>query len=134
MKKKEDVDSVPMGFAGPKPEDRDEFGQRLREAREYLGFSQAEVAQYLGLQRTALSNIERGQRGVEALELKKLATLYKQPVSYFTGESAETSGLPKDVEHLARAAAGLSESDRAELCRFADYLKTRARAEGSGNG
>jgi len=125
---------MPVGFADSKPDDRAVLGKRLREAREYLGFSQEEVARYLAIPRTALSNIERGQRGVDALELKRLAVLYKQPVGYFTGETAETSELPQDIAHLARAAAGLSETDRAELARFADYLKARARAGDSKDG
>lgn len=113
--------------------DRQRLGARLREAREYLGLSQDEVATYLGIPRTALSHIESGQRGIDALELKKMAQLYKQPVVYFTGESQPEVGMPEDVAHLARAAAGLSEGDRRELSRFAEYLRARAASEGSSN-
>ncbi len=113
--------------------DRQRLGARLREAREYLGLSQDEVAKYLGIPRTALSHIESGQRGVDALELKKMAQLYKQPGVYFTGESQPEAGMPEDVAHLARAAAGLSEGDRRELSRFAEYLRARAASEGSSN-
>ena len=114
--------------------DRRQLGARLREAREYLGLSQDEVANYLGIPRTALSHIESGQRRMDALELKKVAPLYKRPVAYFTGENQEGEGLPEDIAHLARAAAGLSESDRQELSRFADYLRARAQSEGSSDG
>jgi transcriptional regulator with XRE-family HTH domain len=113
--------------------DREKLGARLREAREYLGLSQDEVAKYLGIPRTALSHIESGQRGVDALELKKMAQLYKQPVVYFTGESQPDAGMPEDVAHLARAAAGLSKGDRRELSRFAEYLRARAASEESSN-
>jgi transcriptional regulator with XRE-family HTH domain len=113
--------------------DRQRLGARLREAREYLGLSQDEVAKYLSIPRTALSHIESGQRGVDALELKKMAQLYKQPVVYFTGESQPAAGMSEDVAHLARAAAGLSEGDRRELNRFAEYLRARAASEGSSN-
>jgi len=106
--------------------DREKLGARLREAREYLGLSQDEVAKYLGIPRSALSHIESGQRGVDALELKKMAQLYKQPVVSFTGESQAGAGMPEDVAHLARAAASLSEGDRRELSRFAEYLRARA--------
>lgn len=109
--------------------DRKVLGLRLREAREYLGLSQDEVAKYLGIPRTALSHIESGQRRIDALELKKVAVLYKKPGSFFTGETEIVSGLPDDVAHLARAASGLSESDRQELSRFADYLKARSESE-----
>ena len=110
--------------------DRRAMGERLRAAREYLGFSQDEVARYLGIPRTALSNIETGQRRLEALELTKLATLYKRPVNYFTGgESSAEESFDPDVEHLARKAASLSQDDRAELSRFADFLKSRGQVK-----
>jgi transcriptional regulator with XRE-family HTH domain len=111
--------------------DRQKLGARLREAREYLGLSQDEVAKYLGTPRTALTHIESGQRRIDALELKKLAHLYKRPVVYFTGENQTDAGMPEDVAHLARAAAGLSEGDRRELSRFAEYLRSRAQSEES---
>ena len=46
--------------------DRQKLGARLREAREYLGLSQDDVAKYLNIPRTALSHIESGQRGVDS--------------------------------------------------------------------
>jgi len=114
---------------GKKPDIKDDarktLCERLREAREYLGFSQEEVATYLELSRSALSNIESGQRKVEALELKKLARLYKRPVSYFTGDETEGESYGEDIAHLARKASELSADDRAELGRFADFLRAR---------
>jgi transcriptional regulator with XRE-family HTH domain len=114
--------------------DRQKLGARLREARDYLGLSQDEVAKHLGVPRTALSHIESGQRRIDALELKKVALLYKRPLAYFTGEAQANASLPDDVAHLARAAAGLSERDRQELSRFADYLRARAQSEKSSDG
>ena len=113
---------------------RQTLGEKLRMAREYLGLKQDEVAQRLDIQRTALSNIEAGQRKVEALELARLAKLYQRPVSWFTGEEAVENTLPEEIAHVARAAASLSTQDREELARFADFLKSRARAKASGNG
>lgn len=106
--------------------ERIKLGERLREAREYLELSQDEVAREVGLPRAAVSLIESGQRKVEALELKKFAQLYERPVSYFTGTEQKKPQLPTEIEHLARKAAELSDKDRAELARFADYLKSRA--------
>lgn len=106
------------------------LGERLRQAREYLGLSQDEVARHLGMPRTALTNIENGQRRVDALELKHLADLYRHPVSHFTGEEEEAAALPADVAHLARQAAKMSVKDREELERFAEYLRARSATEG----
>jgi transcriptional regulator with XRE-family HTH domain len=106
--------------------ERMKLGERLRDAREYLQLSQDEVARALGVPRAAISLIESGQRKVEALELKKFAQIYQRPTSYFTGGDQQKSKLPAEVEHLARKAAELSDRDRAELARFADYLRSRA--------
>lgn len=103
------------------------LGERLRQAREYVGFSQDEVASFLRVPRTAVTNIESGQRKVDALELKRLAELFRQPVAYFTGDGDEAgAALPTDVAHLARQAASLSIKDREELGRFAEFLAMRA--------
>lgn len=110
-------------------EARRQLGERLREARRYLGLKQEEVAQYLKIQRTALSEIEAGNRRVEALELNRLAKLYRQPVAYFIGDDDSASALPFDVAHLARRAADLSRKDRDELGRFAEYLRSRSTTE-----
>ncbi len=107
-------------------EERRRLGDRLREARKYLGLKQEEVATYLKIPRTALTDIENGQRRVEAIELTRLAKLYRQPIGYFTGEDEASASLPVDVAHLARQAADLSLQDRDELGRFAEYLRSRA--------
>jgi transcriptional regulator with XRE-family HTH domain len=109
--------------------DRRRLGERLREARKYLGLKQEDVASYLAIPRTALVDIENGQRRVEAIELTRLAKLYKQPVSYFTGEDSAAAALPPDVALLARQVAQLSDQDREELSRFAEYLRARSQAK-----
>jgi transcriptional regulator with XRE-family HTH domain len=111
-------------------DDRKAMSERLRRAREYLGFSQEEVAKYLGISRSALSNIETGQRKVDALELKKLASLYKRPVTHFTGGDPEELAVGEDIAHLARKASELSAEDRAELGRFADFLRAKKQSKG----
>jgi transcriptional regulator with XRE-family HTH domain len=120
-----------MHFTVPEEKDEEErrlLGNRLREARKYLGLKQEEVAGYLRIPRTALTDIENGQRRVEAIELTRLAKLYRQPVAYFTGEDDASANLPVDVAHLARKAAELSQQDRDELSRFAEYLRARSHA------
>ncbi len=108
-----------------KGQDRKKLGERLREAREYMGFSQEDVATYLGVPRSALSLMESGQRKVDVLELKKLAVLYKHSVDHFTGEESSDSLQDADVKYLARKFAKLSSEDLHELTRFADFLRTR---------
>ena len=108
--------------------ERKRLGERLRDARKYLGLKQEDVAAHMNVPRTALVDIESGQRRVEAIELTKLAKLYRQPVSYFTGEDVAAAALPPDVAHLAKQATELSDQDREELSRFAAYLRARSKA------
>lgn len=110
------------------PTERDEWkalGARLRSVREYLDLAQQVVASQTGIARSAVSDIERGERKVDSLELRKLARLYGYPVSYFLGDEAPTSDA---IGALARAVDDLEPADREELMRFAQYLKYSARA------
>lgn len=119
-----------VGFSRPPAEtDRQMLGDRLKEAREYVGLKQEDVAKTLGIPRSALSNVEAGTRKVDAIELARLAKLYQRPVAWFTGEDPAAPEFAKEVAHVARAAATLSQQDRQELARFADFLKSRAKAK-----
>lgn len=106
-------------------EERAALGKRLCRVRRHLGLSQLEVAGHLKIPRSALSHIENGQRGLDALELKRLADLYRYPASYFTGESKPAEDLEEALEPLLQTAADLSRHDREELRRFAEYLRAR---------
>ncbi|EMB2835663.1 helix-turn-helix transcriptional regulator [Pseudomonas aeruginosa] len=104
-------------------EDRLQLAERLKEAREYVGLSQDDVANVLGLSRPAVSNIESGSRKVEATELNKLAKLYRKSLDYLmTGRDPLPSG-PEQLGFLARAVKGLSQQDLDEVARFAEFLK-----------
>lgn len=116
--------------------ERMELGEKLKMAREYLGLSQDEVAAHLSIPRTAISLMESGKRGVDLIELKKLAALYQRPISFFANPD-EDLNLPKvkDVQMLGRAAEGLSRKDIQEVLKFAEFLKSKSRAKkDSGNG
>jgi len=109
----------------PTEEDRQQrLADRLREAREYLGLSQQFVADHTAIPRVAVSAIENGKRKVEALELQALAALYKYPVTYFLEGALDE---PASVRALAREATALSERDREEVLRFAQFVKAYGR-------
>jgi len=107
--------------------DRSEIGDRLRQAREYVGLSQDDVATVLGLPRPSVTHIELGTRKVEALELNKLAKLYRRTLEYLlTGIEPVPEG-PKQLAFLARSIKGLSGKDLEEVARFAEFIKQSSR-------
>lgn len=114
----------------PSDSERLALGERLRQAREYLELSQDEVARTLNVPRSAVSLMESGQRRVDALELTQLAKIYQRTVASLTGEESPAD-MPADVAHLARAATKLTETDRNELTRFAEFLRSRTAARGT---
>ena len=86
------------------------------------------MAEQTGIPRVAISAIENGKRKVEALELEALASLYQYPITYFLDGALEA---PASVRALAREAQGLTEGDREEVLRFAQFLKGYGQRAGS---
>jgi transcriptional regulator with XRE-family HTH domain len=105
-----------------KDADQVALGARLRNIRDYQGFTQEQVAQALGVLRPIVSMIEGGARRVTAADLKKLSRLYSLPVAYLLDEPVD---LPAGSAALQMMLPGLDELDRVELLRFAQYLHYR---------
>ncbi len=102
---------------------RIDLGARLREARDYVGLSQDEVASALNLSRPAVTNMESGARKVEALELERLARLYGRSVEFLLTGKEASENEDAQIAFLARATRGLSTRDLEELGRFAEFLR-----------
>jgi Zn-dependent peptidase ImmA (M78 family)/DNA-binding XRE family transcriptional regulator len=65
------------------------LAQRLKEARESSQVTQEQVAEALGLHRTAMAHLETGNRSVSTLELATLAKLYHRDIaSFFAAEES----------------------------------------------
>jgi len=110
--------------------EQEQLGDRLREAREYLGISQEFVAEHLGVPRASVSGMETGKRKVSSLELKKLAYLYKQPIAFFLGEEQPTEvdeSNDQTLRALFRTTKALSGEDRQQVLRFAQFLRQAGR-------
>jgi transcriptional regulator with XRE-family HTH domain len=60
---------------------RARFGVRLRSLRKRRGWTQVELADYLGLRRTYVSDLERGKRNVSLLTLEIIARGFGLSVS-----------------------------------------------------
>jgi transcriptional regulator with XRE-family HTH domain len=60
-------------------------GQRIREGRLKTGQSQETFAGTCNLDRTYISDVERGERNISLLNLKKLADALEVPLSSLVG-------------------------------------------------
>src|SRR2546428_12738234 len=109
--------------------ERASLGTRLKEARTYRGFSQEEVADYIGGSRSSISLIENGLRGIDTLELQKLAKLFECSTDELLNEGPSKAADSQSVAMVARAAARLSPSDQEEVLRFAKFLQSRKRGK-----
>jgi transcriptional regulator with XRE-family HTH domain len=104
--------------------DPSDIADRLREVREYLNYSQQYVSEQTGLPRSAISDIERGERRVSTLDLQRLAKVYGYRAGYFLGE--EPSGaLDGPAAALAREASKLTPEDQQEVQTFISFLRNR---------
>lgn len=110
------------------------LGERLKSTRDYLGMSQQFVSDSTGIPRSAISDIERGGRRVDSLELKKLARLYRRPVSYFLAEEDNADIGEHVLAGLPRALSGLTNGDKQAVLDFAQYLQFRRAADAENSG
>ena len=109
--------------------DAAQIGLRLRAARERCGLSQQAVAGALNIPRTAVTNIETGNRAVSTLELAKLAELYRQNAARFIEENqTETNDLsivlPRALQEATSGPEFQAAMDRIiDLCREGASLR-----------
>lgn len=57
--------------------------ERIKKARRVSGLNQAQVATKLGKTQSYVSKLESGLCRVDIIELKRLATIFNKPISYF---------------------------------------------------
>ncbi len=62
------------------------IGERLKKAREALGYTQEEVAEKLSIGRPRYSDIENGKRDVPLKELYNFCEFFGRPIGYFIKE------------------------------------------------
>jgi len=94
---------------------------RLKKARETKRIKQNRAADAAGIPRTAITQIEAGNRSISTLELTKLAKLYHHPISYFFDE---TINEEEDIDvMLYRAAPELSKAIHKKIFHYVDLCK-----------
>ena len=101
-----------------------ELHDRIKAYRSKLHLSQEYVANFLGINRAAIAQIEAGRRKVSAEELANLSKLF----SVSADELLHGSQLSKPAAMFARSFEGLSEIDQAEimnLIHFKEMMKAQ---------
>jgi len=114
--------------ADQQPTEQQLVGRRLRSARETLGLTQDDVAGALGIPRTSVIAMEAGRRNVTALELRRLARLYRRSVAWLLGEEDDAAAVDNA---LYRATSELSENEKEQVLRFAQFLASAGPPPGS---
>lgn len=105
------------------------MGVRLRQAREFLGLSQETVAETLSVPRASVSAMESGRRKVSSLELRDLARLYKRPIEYFYNDDSNQVVVEDETaQALFRATKNLTDDDKEQVLRFAEFLRGAGQA------
>ena len=61
--------------------------QKLCTTRSELGLTQTEVARKIKKPQSYVSKIERGERRLDATELREFADIYKKQINYFLNQS-----------------------------------------------
>lgn len=87
------------------------IGERLAEARRARNVTQQQAASELGVARTTITAMEKGERRPRATELVRLAQLYGRPVGEFV--RAEQQKPRPDFVVQFRAVQGSDKNDRA---------------------
>jgi len=104
-----------------------ELGRRLQEARKARGQTQQDAAVHLGVARTTITAIEKGERRIQPAELAHLAIFYGRSVGEFLRQSPPMAQftvqlravLAPGMEVEDEIASGMAEFER--LC--LDYLE-----------
>jgi Zn-dependent peptidase ImmA (M78 family)/transcriptional regulator with XRE-family HTH domain len=105
------------------------LGKRLRDARVNSGISQERAAEVIGAPRTAIANIEAGNRSVSSLELAKLAKLYiRNPADFLSDTDNATEKMPIAILRLSKESSD-PEAIQREISRWVAVCQEGAQIE-----
>ena len=107
------------------------FADRIKELREGAKWSQEDLANKLGLQRSSISSWETQRREPEFETLVKIARIFNVSVAYLIDEAAplfpddllrKLNGNPL-LANVLNNAANMKKSELKKACRFFDEMK-----------
>lgn len=96
--------------------DKKKIGAQLLDLRQKRGWTQDYVAERVGVNRSTISNIERGTRSLTLETLRKFCDVYSVEVSYFSIE-ADADEVVDVLERLRTLFGEVSDSEREMMLR-----------------
>lgn len=108
----------PMQTGRPSSRPRSPFGARLHAAREARGFTQAQVAEELGITQTAYALWERRQVALKPEQIEKVAEVLGVAIESLFGKEEKANlrgGSVGKLQRLLEAASSLPRSQQQKL-------------------
>lgn len=107
------------------------FASTLKQLRKQHGYTQPELAEKLGISRSAVSMYEQGNREPDLNLLKRLSAFFAVDLDYLTGNSATSDGITMDdfTYALFNESQELTEENRQKLLEMARFFKSRQNEE-----
>lgn len=106
------------------------FADRLRSARELRKWSQQDLAQRTGLQATAISHFETGNRSPSFENLRKLAEALNVTTDYLLGRDEKPGLVGEEVTQLFRKVEKMTAADLTAMDMMAQALLAKNKKEG----
>lgn len=103
--------------------DKVQLGMRLAQARELAAMTQESVARAVGLDRSALVLLEKGERNLRVPELVRIAEVLGRPLSFFVDRPVPAVVSRRQAPHTAHRSTGLLD---VELAQFAGDARALA--------
>ena len=107
------------------------MADRIKERRLFCGFTQEELAERLGLQKSAIAKYENGRvENIKRSIIEKMAMVLECSPSYLMGWDAEETEPEEEPAHVNTLAAhfdgeDFSEDEMKEIMQFAEFVKSR---------
>ncbi len=99
-------------------------GQRIKKAREIMGFSQQELGEKLYKTGAAIGYIERGKRGINVEDLETLAGVLNVPISYFfMDEISDSQRLQQALSELQKHIVRLNKTISSQAKTIEDLIR-----------
>jgi transcriptional regulator with XRE-family HTH domain len=122
---------MPRGRPSTKP--RSDFGQRLAEARQKAGLSQAELGERLGMTQRAIAHWERRRVSLYPEQIETLCVALKisaEELLGFNGKARDKPGPKSEVRRQLEEVEQLPRKQQKQIAGVVSALVTQAKAAG----